>query len=61
MHSLRADDAMMDLSVATRMTFDWAFLVMLRDRGRLFAADWLEKNFDHLNVRSSVDLAKEFM
>jgi NTE family protein len=61
MHSLRADDAMMDLSVASRMTFDWAFLVMLRDRGRLFAADWLEKNFDHLNVRSSVDLAKEFM
>ncbi len=60
-HSLRADAAMMDLSVASRFSYDWDFLMMLRDRGRSFAANWLTKNFDHLNVRSSVDLAKEFM
>ena len=34
---------------------------MLRDRGRAFASAWLEANFEHLGVRSSVDLRKEFL
>ncbi len=60
-HSVRADNAMSDLSSASKMSSDWKFLVMLRDRGRAFAADWLEHNFQHLGVRSSVDLKKEFL
>jgi hypothetical protein len=34
---------------------------MLRDRGRALAAEWLEQNFEHLNVRSTVDMKKEFL
>ncbi len=60
-HSVRADQAMSDLNAASKMSSDWDFLTMLRDRGRTLAAEWLEENFDHLNVRSTVDLKKEFL
>ena len=60
-HSVRADNAMSDLSSASKMSSDWAFLTMLRDRGRALATEWLEHNFEHLGVRSTVDLKKEFL
>lgn len=61
MHSIRSDTAMSDLSVSSKLSSDWEFLSMLRDRGRAFASAWLEANFEHLGVRSSVDLRKEFL
>jgi len=61
MHSMRSDTAMSDLSVTTKFASDWGFLCMLRDRGRAFADQWLAKNFEHIGVRSSVDLMAEFL
>jgi NTE family protein len=43
------------------MESDWEFLTMLRDRGRACATQWLEDNYAHIGVRSSVDLKKEFL
>ena len=60
-HSVRADNAMSDLSSASKMSSDWGFLTMLRDRGRALASEWLLHNFDHLGVRSTVDLKREFL
>ena len=60
-HSVRADNAMSDLSSASKMNSEWKFLTMLRDRGRALAGEWLTHNFDHLGVRSTVDLKKEFL
>ena len=60
-HSVRADNAMSDLSSASKMSSDWTFLTMLRDRGRALATEWLQHNFEHLGVRSTVDLKKEFL
>jgi len=60
-HSVRADNAMSDLSSASKMSSDWKFLTMLRDRGRALATEWLAHNFDHLGVRSTVDLKREFL
>ena len=60
-HSVRADNAMSDLSSASKMSSDWAFLTMLRDRGRALATEWLQHNFEHLGVRSTVDLKREFL
>ena len=60
-HSVRADNAMSDLSSASKMNSEWWFLTMLRDRGRALAGEWLQQNFEHLNVRSSVDMRKEFL
>ena len=39
---------------------DWPFLTNLRDRGREIADEWLNANFEHLGVRSSVDLRAMF-
>jgi len=60
-HSVRADNAMSDLSSASKMSSDWKFLTMLRDRGRALATEWLAHNCDHLGVRSTVDLKREFL
>ena len=60
-HSVRADIAMSDLSASSKMSSDWKFLTMLRDRGRALATEWLAQNYEHLGVRSSVDLKKEFL
>ena len=61
MHSIRADTVLADLSAASKLRTDWGFLCDLRDRGRATAQDWLERHFDALGRRSSVDLAAEFL
>jgi len=61
MHSLRADLALADLPVNSKFTSDWGFLQMLRDRGRASASDWLAAHYDAVGVRSSVNLAEEFL
>lgn len=60
-HSLRADECLADLSSASKMCSDWPFLVMLRDRGRLAAQEWLERNYDDVGKRQTVDLRTEFL
>ncbi len=61
MHSIRADNAMSDLSVTTKFAWQWEFLTMLRDRGRTYAQQWLNENYEHIGVRSSVNIHKEFL
>ena len=60
-HSLRADIALSDLSASTKFSSDWGFLTMLRDRGRVYAGEWLEKNFNDVGIRSTVNLTTEFL
>lgn len=60
-HSVRADRALSDLSVASKFAHEWKFLTMLRDRGRTYATEWLSRHFDDLGNRSSVDLHQEFL
>lgn len=60
-HSVRADEALCDLSVASKFDSDWEFLTMLRDRGRETMAAWLDENFEAIGVRDTVDLHAEFL
>jgi len=60
-HSIRSDLSMRGLSVASKFDSDWDFLCYLRDLGRRSAAQWLAKNYRHLNERSTVDLRTEFL
>ncbi len=60
-HSVRADRALSDLSLESKMESDWGFLTMLRDRGRACAEEWLAQNYQHVGVRSSVDMQKDFL
>jgi NTE family protein len=61
MHSIRADDILCDLSVASKFNTDWHFLLYLRDLGRGAAENWLHENFDSVGRRSTVDLRAEFL
>jgi NTE family protein len=60
-HSVRADKALKDLSVASKFYSDWTFLTDLRDKGRNAMDRWLKKNFDKLGVEDTVVLNKEFL
>lgn len=60
-HSLRSDEEMAKLSVASKLNPDWDFLIHLRDAGRDKAAEWLEENFDNIGVRSSTDIRATFL
>ena len=55
-HSIRSDKALTDLSIASKFNVDWAFLTELKERGRAIAEEWLEENFAHIGLRSSVDI-----
>ncbi|MGH8680242.1 MAG: patatin-like phospholipase family protein [Burkholderiales bacterium] len=60
-HSIRADEALCDLTVASKLRTDWAFLCGLRDLGRAAAARWLERTYEHLGHHSTVDLKSEYL
>ena len=60
-HSLRADDALGDLSAASKLCTDWSFLQTLRDRGREATSAWLERHFDDIGNRQTVDLHAQFL
>lgn len=56
LHDISADTALDDLSVASKTSSDWDFLVMLKNRGRAKANEWLVRNYDKVGVESSFDL-----
>ncbi|MGI9500983.1 MAG: patatin-like phospholipase family protein [Geminicoccaceae bacterium] len=60
-HSVRSDEEMTRLSVASKLSPDWAFLCHLRDIGRRTAETWLAENFDRIGVESSVDIADVYL
>jgi len=60
-HSVRDDEAMSELGVASKLNPDWDFLIHLRDAGRERAAAWLDGNFNNIGVRSSTDIAATFL
>ena len=60
-HNAFGAEALADLPVNSKFTSDWSFLQMLRDRGRDSASDWLAAHYDAVGVRSSVNLAEEFL
>ncbi|MEQ1929970.1 MAG: patatin-like phospholipase family protein [Parvularculaceae bacterium] len=57
-HSIRSDDALEDLSVASKYDIDFGFLSGLKERGRAVADAWLSETFDRLGVESSIDIRK---
>ena len=60
-HSLRADQALADLSSASKLCTEWGFLTTLRDRGRVAAKEWLDRHHDDIGIRQTVDLRAEFL
>jgi NTE family protein len=61
MHAIRADNIMDNYCVASKFNPNWQFLCDLRDEGRNVAKEWLQNNFEHIGVRSTLDLRKEYL
>ena len=60
-HSVRADKVLLDLSIESKFSLDWAFLQDLYRRGHATGREWLRANRRHLGRRSSVDLRAQFL
>jgi NTE family protein len=60
-HAIEADAFMKDLGVASKLNTDWAFLTHLRDVGRATAEEWLAASYDHLGVRSTIDVRGKYL
>ncbi len=60
-HSIRNDEHMRSLGVASKLNPDWDFLQDLRDVGRATASQWLEENFDHIGVQTTTDIKGLFL
>jgi len=60
-HSIRDDELMCGLSVASKSSSDWDFLTLLRDKGRESMEKWLIEHFDDVGVRDTIDLDAEFL
>lgn len=54
-HAIEAGDILSSLGRASKMNADWSFLTYLRDAGRQTANDWLDRHYDAIGVKSSVD------
>jgi NTE family protein len=61
MHAIEAEDFMKGLGVASKFNADWTFLVHLRDVGRSCADEWLERNYESLGVRTTIDIQDKYL
>ncbi|MBX4870101.1 patatin-like phospholipase family protein [Rhizobium bangladeshense] len=60
-HGISDDEAMKNLSVASKLNADWGALMDLRDRGRRCADLWLETNYQDIGKRSTVDVRERYL
>ncbi|MEO1067079.1 MAG: patatin-like phospholipase family protein [Pseudomonadota bacterium] len=60
MHIMGGGANMEALDASSKLNTDWEFLKHLFEIGRSVAADWLDKNFNHIGNRSSVDICDLF-
>lgn len=61
MHAIRADTAMRDFGMATKLDTSWPLLTRLFEAGRKTAQSWVEENFDKIGRISSIDLEKDYL
>lgn len=55
MHCIRADESLRDFPLSTVYSPDWDFLITLRDLGRQEATLWIEKNYDNIGHKTTID------
>ena len=60
-HWIEAEEHMKGLGVSSKLNAQWDFLLHLMSIGREVAAAWLERNFDAIGERSTVDIKAKFL
>jgi NTE family protein len=56
LHRIGGDGALERFGAATKLDTSWPFLTRLRDLGRRSAREWLDRHFDDIGVRGTLDL-----
>lgn len=59
LHRITTDE-LKPLQASSKLNAEWEFLVHLRDVGRQTAKEWLDRHFDDIGARSTIDLRQEF-
>ena len=60
-HLIEDEEVFQDLGWSSKLNTDEAFLKHLFDAGRVAADKWMEKNYDKIGKKSTVDLAEDFI
>jgi NTE family protein len=60
-HSIGTDGLMQGLTSSSKLNLDGKFLTQLHDFGRQRAEAWIERHFDDLGVRSTVDIETTYL
>jgi len=56
LHLIESETELLPLGASSKMNTEWEFLVLLRDIGRRAAERWIERHFDDIGVRTTMDL-----
>jgi len=59
-HIVEARKKMRPLGASSKMNAEWRFLEYMRDIGREAAERWIDRHYDDIGVRSTVDLHEMF-
>ncbi|NJL14852.1 MAG: patatin-like phospholipase family protein [Microscillaceae bacterium] len=60
-HNINPEEEMNNMGVSSKLNTDWAFIQKLRRIGRRKAEEWLELNYDKINVESTCDIRATFL
>ncbi len=60
-HRIDGAEPLKSFTAASKFDSSWATLTTLRDIGRAAAKAWLDKNYDNVGARDTIDLRTEFM
>jgi NTE family protein len=56
LHLIESDEEMVPLGASSKLNAEWEFLTLLRDIGRRAAGRWLDRHFDDIGERATIDL-----
>jgi NTE family protein len=60
LHLIHVDAEVEDLSASSKLNAEWPYLCLLFDRGRRWAGQWLESNYEQIGKASTLDLEGVF-
>ena len=60
MHRIDGGNPLREFGAATKLDTSWEFLTCLRDMGRNAAKAWLDRHYDDIGVRGTLDTRMAF-
>ncbi|MDX2301618.1 MAG: patatin-like phospholipase family protein [Microscillaceae bacterium] len=60
-HNINPEKDIWDLNVSSKLNATWDFLMYLKNLGRQYATEWLDKNYDKIGVESTCNIRETFL